>query len=89
MSEASTSYGLWFLVLLNSAVFILFAFSFFNLTDDAINLTFFKRRRMITTNKSNDALSFADNVCAVTLIAGCAVTCSQTTSSVTATRTRD
>jgi len=29
MSEAGTSYGLWSLVILNSAIFIMFAFSFF------------------------------------------------------------
>lgn len=29
MTEAATSYGLWFLVIVNSAIFILFAYSFF------------------------------------------------------------
>jgi protein-S-isoprenylcysteine O-methyltransferase Ste14 len=29
MSEAGTAYGLWFLVIVNSAIFIFFAFSFF------------------------------------------------------------
>ena len=29
MTESAPAYGLWFLVVLNSAIFILFAFSFF------------------------------------------------------------
>lgn len=29
MSHAESAYGLWLLVILNSAIFILFAFSFF------------------------------------------------------------